>query len=1704
MRRALLVLALVVWSCSGSGEKVEADAAGSDGLPADGGERLPDIVAADLLVADATPEELPFALDGGEMMDQAVVPECEPGQGCFMDLCEDNSQCQSGWCVEHLGEGVCTKACQEECPSGWTCKQLLEGGPDVAFICISDFSNLCRPCSGQSDCVSPGGVEDACLFYPEEGSFCGGACEADEDCPAGFDCRIQETVDGVELFQCVALAGVCPCSGKSTALGLWTPCQVTNEFGTCIGKRVCTEEGLSECDAVGAEAEVCDGIDNDCDGLVDVAEGLCDDGNGCTEDSCAGEGGCTNVSLTGVECMDGDPCTVADHCEAGQCLGSPVVCDDENPCTADSCDVTGGCLFEPLVAPCDDGNPCTAGDLCGEGKCKGTPVDCACQNNADCGQFEVGNLCTGILVCDKEIFPYQCVVDPATVVECAPPEGVDAPCLLAKCLPETGECESIPTHEGAACGTGDACVIGEVCVNGACGGGVALNCADDNPCTDDSCDALAGCLHESNDAACFDGSLCTVSDQCVDGLCVPGQAASCDDKNPCTDDSCNPAVGCVHQANDEACSDGNACTTGDHCNGGVCQYAGILDCDDGNLCTTDGCSLVDGCVNAFNSAPCDDGSLCTTGDVCQQGQCISAGTLACDDGNPCTDDLCDDKSGCQFAPNAVACDDQDQCTTADICADGQCSGSPVSCDDGNPCTDDSCQPDSGCLYSINDVPCDDENACTANDVCAAGICEGGEVVDCDDGNGCTSDSCDGELGCLHAALSGTPCDDGNACTQSDNCVVGACVGTGAIDCGESGQCAEFSCDPDQGCIEVQADKACDDGEDLTTDDWCTDGLCSGLADLDEDGVADAGYGAPCNSGSSQQCVDNCLDLFNATQADADGDGIGDACDNCPLVVGDGGDSDDDGVGDGCDLCPGEDDGVDSDGDGQPDGCEVDWVGQAHPNHGTTILADDGLEVSVLVYKPGITDTAGQGENIDVMVVYTSTEDWLSVKSAMSYAGDDGLHDRYTFSLPADALVDGSQILVDFAVTDTTAGADSGFAYNNDAILDAAGKKSPLTYNILAGSCGDGIVQVGEECDDNNVVSGDGCSKACRDECVTCLYVAKTGSDDAAGLADDPLLTIQKAVSLATSGWTIHVDEGIYREKVSLKANITIRGVDRNRVIVHGGGDKAFEGGSATGFGTVIEDVWIQNNTWGYNSCTYFGQNISPTLRNVRLGPCGGDGLVGWRSSPRLFNSLVQGCDRGASFIYQHGSSTCGGGAGTPAQLRNNTFVGNQTGIAASAAHCSPIVENNIFYKNEWALYEGTDKSCGFFKIHNTYNLYFGNDADFKGAANQEAGELFVDPKMVGGSDYHLLPGSPAIDAGKPGTLDGDGSVADLGYVGGPDAITAPSLVAGFDFNAPLDDVVTVQALSEHANGVVPTYTWTQMPYNPKAVVLTPNGTKAALSTTFESTVSGKYAFAISVIYDGQESLADIVSVTVAPPKTVHVPADYPTIQQGIDAAVKADTVLVAEGTYVEKVVLKPGITLRGEGPAKTIVDGEWCEPAAVLMADNSVLENLQLTGNPDMGYLVLMKNVSATVQNCLFNYKQIYGQALSIQGAGEQLVQFNTFKPAKYGGHIYVNNATPKIRHNIVTGGYTGVYCSNSQPEFAYNDVWDNKDSNGAERNYEGCVAGETDISVDPQFTAIDDFTLLPDSPCIDAGDPTEPDADNTPPDLGAFPYQAD
>ena len=825
---------------------------------ADGGKTE---VTADLVVSDAALDSVPsftdlkladkssdFVLpDGeGEVDGDGYGSQCAPGEGCFLDPCDGNEECQSGWCVQHLGGGVCSQQCQEECPPGWSCQQVAGTDPDVVFICVSDFANLCRPCVTNDNCTSVGGAEDACVDYGPDGDFCGAPCGTDETCPWGFSCQDVQTVSDSPLRQCVIDTGECPCTESSVSLGLATTCSISNDNGTCAGTRTCTTEGLSTCDAPIPMAESCNGLDDDCDGESDepTLDGgkyieLCDDDNACTEDTCTGSEGCVSTILEVGDCSDADPCTVADHCVAGACVGDPVECDDDNPCTENLCTATGGCEFPAISGECDDSDPCTLGDHCIDGMCLGTSVQCDCQEHADCAALEDGDLCNGTLLCETSQVPYQCAVDPATVVECPAPVGLNAVCLAAACTPETGQCSVQAANEAGGCDDGDPCTVGDTCAAGVCLAGGPQNCNDGDPCTDDSCQPGVGCVYALNNAPCSDGDTCTVNDKCLNGDCVPGQSMACDDGNPCTDDACTQNLGCAHTPNQAACSDGNFCTIGDHCAQGKCVATEGTDCDDANVCTDDTCIPGSGCVHSINAAPCDDADICTTGDHCQNGFCSAAGNLPCEDGNPCTSDSCNTLTGCQFTPaDGLNCSDDNLCTVGETCQAGKCvPAGAADCNDGNLCTDDSCNPATGCHYQINTNPCDDNNACTIKDVCANSQCQSSGSLACDDGNGCTDDSCDAALGCqfLPNALA---CDDGDACTQTDTCANGECVGSNPLDCNDNNICTDESCDQLGGCQHKNNSSICDDTDACTITDSCVDGQCvgSGIPDCNDDKV----------------------------------------------------------------------------------------------------------------------------------------------------------------------------------------------------------------------------------------------------------------------------------------------------------------------------------------------------------------------------------------------------------------------------------------------------------------------------------------------------------------------------------------------------------------------------------------------------------------------------------------------------------------------------------------------------------------------------------------------------------------------------------------------------------------------------------------------------------------------------------------------------
>ena len=277
-------------------------------------------------------------------------------------------------------------------------------------------------------------------------------------------------------------------------------------------------------------------------------------------------------------------------------------------------------------------------------------------------------------------------------------------------------------------------------------------------------------------------------------------------------------------------------------------------CDDGNPCTHDWCDKKSGkCSHDDSSeeAPCDDSSVCTEQDACKQGSCTGK-PVDCSDGSPCTQDTCDIAKGCQHAhANGVPCNDGNLCTQGDLCADGKCQpGDAKPCASNQFCIAAQCEQKTGAC-DFNPKPdglvCDDASVCTHNDVCESGACLGA-AVPCSDDNPCTKDTCDSAKGCLHKVHDG-PCEDGSKCTIDDICKGGTCKAGGAKDCDDGNGCTDDTCEAAFGCKNYANTQPCDDGDACSEADSCANGACKAGKAKDCDDGDKCVLSYKCNAGS---------------------------------------------------------------------------------------------------------------------------------------------------------------------------------------------------------------------------------------------------------------------------------------------------------------------------------------------------------------------------------------------------------------------------------------------------------------------------------------------------------------------------------------------------------------------------------------------------------------------------------------------------------------------------------------------------------------------------------------------------------------------------------------------------------------------------------------------------------------------------------------
>jgi parallel beta-helix repeat protein len=194
--------------------------------------------------------------------------------------------------------------------------------------------------------------------------------------------------------------------------------------------------------------------------------------------------------------------------------------------------------------------------------------------------------------------------------------------------------------------------------------------------------------------------------------------------------------------------------------------------------------------------------------------------------------------------------------------------------------------------------------------------------------------------------------------------------------------------------------------------------------------------------------------------------------------------------------------------------------------------------------------------------------------------------------------------------------------------------------------------------------------------------------------------------------------------------------------------------------------------------------------------------------------------------------------------------------------------------------------------------------------------------------------------------------------------------------------------------------------------------------------------------------------SLAFPAFIHVPDDYPTILEAIDAAVNGDTVLVKPGTYLENIdFLGKAIVVRGEqGQDATWIDGGWKAPVVVFQTGegpSSVLEGFTLTKGHGVevkglqyGAGIFCKGASPKILNCKLysNNTDCGGGMACVDNAAPCLDGcFVDQNSGDLGGGIYSCDSSPTIMNSVISNNNAdtgaGIFCKNGSPLIQSNRI---------------------------------------------------------------------
>lgn len=211
-------------------------------------------------------------------------------------------------------------------------------------------------------------------------------------------------------------------------------------------------------------------------------------------------------------------------------------------------------------------------------------------------------------------------------------------------------------------------------------------------------------------------------------------------------------------------------------------------------------------------------------------------------------------------------------------------------------------------------------------------------------------------------------------------------------------------------------------------------------------------------------------------------------------------------------------------------------------------------------------------------------------------------------------------------------------------------------------------------------------------------------------------------------------------------------------------------------------------------------------------------------------------------------------------------------------------------------------------------------------------------------------------------------------------------------------------------------------------------------------------YTIVVEDSGDPPLTDTKPLTIWD-NDVLVPQCCETVQEGVDFAREGDTVLIAPGTYVERLVVKKKMTLAGAGGGETVLDGgaSGCV-LTVLNAEGVRIRDLTVAyAAGDVHGGIYCANSAVTIERCkIHGSSAVFGGGVFLDECSATLrdcrIEGNTAE--KDGGGVYLWQSRALIDGCVITGNSAdeggGLFCWYSAPRLVRTVIAKNTATVGA------------------------------------------------------------